>query len=247
MLKFLSRACWAVAVVFMAQTALAADAAAGAYSWSGFYIGATAGGVMGETRVTDTSPPPGYNNFVGDTWSFKKNGFTGAAQAGYNLQKSFLFLGGELDLGYLGISQDELSPQSVIQFGGDTRAKIKTDFYTAARLRLGVALDRLLVFMTAGWIGARSEISVVDRCTTPPCGPLSINAKSDDFQSGSTAGGGLEFGFSDRTSLKLEYMFIDFGKEKVKDLGVAAGFTFPGSWKFDTEAHVVRVGLNYRF
>jgi outer membrane immunogenic protein len=184
---------------------------------------------------------------VGEKWSFNDKAFTGGVQAGYNVHKGVLLLGGELDLGYLGLDQSELSPQGVILFGGDTKAKVKTDFYTAARLRVGLAAEKIAIFGAAGWIGANSEMSVVDRCTVAPCGPLAINAKSSEFLSGWTAGGGMELGFTRHTSFKLEYLYVDFGTEKVRDLGVAAGFTFPGSWDINTTAHIVRLGLNYRF
>jgi outer membrane immunogenic protein len=247
MLRVVFTVALALAIMFIAKSATAADANLEPYSWSGPYLGLSVGGAKGQSRAKDISPPPGYNNLPGETWSFGKNVFTGGAQAGYNLHAGVLLLGGELDLGYLGLDQSKPSPQGVILFGGDTRAKVKTDFYTAARLRMGFAVDRLAIFGTGGWIGANSDISVVDRCTTPPCGPLAINARSDEFLSGWTAGGGLELGFTRHTSFKVEYMYIDLGTEKVKDLGVAAGFTFPGAWDISTHAHLIRLGLNYRF
>jgi outer membrane immunogenic protein len=234
-------------ILLAAKSATAADANPESYSWSGPYVGLSLGGARGQSTAKDKSPPPGYNNLVGETWSFGKNAFTGGAQAGYNWQTSVFLIGGELDLGYLGLDHSKQSPQSVVLFGGDTTAKVKTDFYTAARLKLGLAADRLLLFGTGGWIGANSDISVVDRCTAAPCGPLAINARSDEFLSGWTAGGGFELGFTRHTSLKMEYMYIDLGTEKVKDLGVAAGFTFPGAWNVSTHAHLIRLGLNYRF
>lgn len=247
MLKLFSAVGLSLAIMFLAQSAMAADASPEPYSWSGPYLGLTMGGARGESKVKDKSPPPGYNNLVGETWSFGENAFTGSVQAGYNLHKSFFLLGGELDLGYLGMSQNKLSPQSIILFGGDTKARVKTDFYTTARLRMGLAADRVLIFGTGGWVGANSEMSVRDGCTVPPCGPLAINAKSDEFLSGWTGGGGLELGVTQHTGLKVEYLYMDFGTERVKDLGVAALFTFPGAWDIRTRAHVIRLGLNFRF
>jgi outer membrane immunogenic protein len=145
------------------------------------------------------------------------------------------------------LDQSKRSPQGVILFGGDTRAKVETDFYTAARLRIGLAANTVLLYGTGGWIGVDTETSVVDPCNTPPCGPLRLNAKSSEFRSGWTAGGGIEIGFTPSISCKLEYMFVDLGTEKVNDLGVATNFTFPGAWDISTRAHMFRFGLNYRF
>jgi len=247
MLKFLFKIGLALAIMIAAKPAIAADAKPETYSWTGPYLGVNLGAAKGESTATDRSPPPGYNNLVGESWSFRKDVFTGGAQAGYNWQPGVFFLGGELDLGYLGLDQSKLSPQGVLLFGGDTRATVETDFYTAVRLRMGLAAGRLLLYGTGGWIGANSEISVVDRCTTLPCGPLSINARSNQFRSGWTAGGGFEIGLTRSSSLKLEYMYVDLGTAKVSDLGVASTFTFPGAWKISTRANLIRLGLNYRF
>jgi len=236
-----------MAIMIAAKPAIAADAKPETDSWTGPYVGFNLGYAKGESTAKDISPPPGYNNLVGESWSFGKDAFTGGAQAGYNLQTGVFLLGGELDLGYLGLDQSKPSPQSVLLFGGDTKARVETDFYTAARLRMGLAADRVLLYGTGGWIGANSEISVADRCNTPPCGPLRINAKSSEFRSGWTAGGGLEIGFTRSTSFKLEYMYVDLGTEKVSDLGVGTAFTFPGAWDISTRAHLIRFGLNYRF
>jgi outer membrane immunogenic protein len=163
------------------------------------------------------------------------------------LQTGVFLLGGELDLGYLGLEQSKRFPQGVVLFGGDTSAKVETDFYTAARLRMGLAANTVLLYATGGWIGVNSDISVVDRCNTPPCGPLRINAKSSDFRSGWTSGGGIEIGYTRSISCKLEYLFVDLGTKKVSDLGVANNVTFPGAWDINTHAHMFRFGLNYRF
>ena len=247
MVRLLFKIGVAFAIMLAAKPVTAADAEQETYSWTGPYVGINLGGAKGNSTVKDLSPPPGYNNLVGETWSFRNHGFTGGAQAGYNLQAGVFLLGGELDLGYLGLDQSKRSPQGVILFGGDTRAKVETDFYTAARLRIGLAANTVLLYGTGGWIGVDTETSVVDPCNTPPCGPLRLNAKSSEFRSGWTAGGGIEIGFTHSISCKLEYMFVDLGTEKVNDLGVATNFTFPGAWDISTRAHMFRFGLNYRF
>jgi outer membrane immunogenic protein len=247
MFRLLFTIAWALLIMSAARSATAADTKAEGYSWTGPYVGINLGGAKGRSTAKDLSPPPGYNNLVGETWSFRRHAFTGGAQGGYNFQAGLLLIGGELDVGYLGLDQSKRSPQSVVLFGGDTTAKVETDFYTTARLRMGLAANTVLFYGTGGWIGVNTDISVADRCNTPPCGPLRINAKSSDFRSGWTAGGGIEIGFTRSISCKLEYMFVDLGTEKVSDLGVANTFTFPGAWDISTRAHMFRFGLNYRF
>jgi len=65
--------------------------------WSGFYVGARAGGMWGHEDVTDDitdGVPPG-------PFSWKPHGFIGGGSAGYNLQFDSIVVGVEGDLGFI--------------------------------------------------------------------------------------------------------------------------------------------------
>src|SRR5690606_16838511 len=65
--------------------------------------------------------------------------------------------------------------------------------------------------------------------------------RASETRSGWTVGLGYEYDFGSNWSAKLEYSYIDFGKERV---------TFSPGAEFldiDQDMHVVKWGLNYRF
>ena len=79
-------------------------------------------------------------------------------------------------------------------------------------------------------------------CTFPPC-TVAVNAQNESFRNGWTVGGGFETVISGQWTVKLEYLYFDFGSVNVS--GVSNGNTY--SWTLDTDGSLVRVGLNYQF
>jgi outer membrane immunogenic protein len=206
--------------------------------WRGFYVGLHAGGDFGDSTATDFE----YNVFPARDWSYGVAGFNGGLQAGFNLQPWKMFVVGvETDLGYLGVNGDRAEPASP---GHDTVGETESDFYLTWRGRVGVALDRWLVFATGGGIAVNYEASVVDHCSTGACGPDLGRGSSSDFRVGWTVGGGLEYCLNRHWSAKAEYLYFDLGNDRF-DFHNLQGAPFP----FDTETdgHIFRAGLNFRF
>jgi outer membrane immunogenic protein len=56
-------------------------------------------------------------------------------------------------------------------------------------------------------------------------------------------GGGFETVLEGQWSLKLEYLYFDFGSVNVS--GVVNNTTY--TWNLDTDGSLVRVGINYQF
>jgi outer membrane immunogenic protein len=121
------------------------------------------------------------------------------------------------------------------------------------RPRIGrLITDRLLLYGTGGLAYAG-----VDRSATIEY-PLGANlnggtgqeyyGSSSGTKTGWTYGGGLEWAFSNKLSLKAEYLYYDLGSETI---GIVPNF--PGSppgvalARFHTTGQIVRTGLNYRF
>ncbi len=200
------------------------------HTWGGFYLGANLGGAWGSTDAYDNN---GYNA--------APSGFTGGAQLGYNWQIGPVLYGIEGDLGELGLAGSATS--AFIPFIYDVSTSTDIDFYLTLRGRLGILFNQWLLYGTFGYIGADTTVSVVDACTFPPCGPLSINAQNGSFRNGWTVGGGFETVLSGQWSLKLEYLYFDFGSVNVS--GVSNGNTY--SWTLDTDGSLVRAGVNYQF
>jgi outer membrane immunogenic protein len=180
--------------------------------------------------------------FPAKDWSYDVSGFNGGMQAGFNLQPWRMFVVGvEADLGYLGLNGKGTEPASP---GGDTFGETESDFYLTWRGRAGVALDHWLLFATGGGIAVNYEARVVDDCNTGNCGPDLGRGSSSDFRLGWTVGGGVEYCFNRHWSAKAEYLYFDLENDKFNfhDL---QGRSLP----FDTETdgHIVRAGLNFRF
>lgn len=146
-------------------------------------------------------------------------GWHGGGQLGFNYQApgSAFVFGGELDGGFSNIGN------STTALGITVRSEV--DRFATARLRAGTAFDRTLLYVTGGAAWAHNEISVTG---------LGSASKT---HTGWTVGAGVEQALGGGWSGKFEYLYADFGSANY----------FGGMRSGGFDAHVVRVGLNYRF
>jgi len=209
--------------------------------WQGFYIGINAGYAFDlQSEVSDldflNAGPPVR------TFSFDSDGPVAGGQVGFNLQPlSWLVLGIEGDAGYLGVHGRARQPGSP---PGGTFAEINPGVYATARGRVGWAHDNWLLYVTGGWFGSDYERRVEDNeiCS---CGFQLGHAANDDFKSGYTVGGGLEWLFREHWSLRVEYLYFNVG-----DGTVTVPIFQQGPFRFgfdDDGGHIVRGGLNFKF
>ncbi len=243
----------ASAAIFVAGTAFAADLparvaapapyiAAPIFTWTGFYVGLNAGaGFNGGDR---TYGEFGYTpNYAGTLSSGSNTGFTGGAQAGYNMQFGSFVAGVEADINYIDRSN---GGSSVIVIPGPNTYNLSVGdsnkYFGTVRGRLGFAFDRALIYATGGWayggkIGGSSATYNSVAMTS------SGNGSSN---SGWAVGGGVEYAISNAWSAKLEYLHVDLGNKTqtlYRASSTTQGINISGDNKFD----VVRAGLNYRF
>ena len=101
----------------------------------------------------------------------------------------------------------------------------KVDQLLTARARAGIALDRALLYVTAGYAGAEDKVSV-------PGAAIS----STDWRSGGAFGAGIEYAFTNNISAKAEYIYAPFESK-----------TYLPGYKNDLNLSLVRAGLNYKF
>jgi len=209
--------------------------------WQGFYIGINAGYAFDlQSEVSDldflNAGPPVR------TFSFDSDGPVAGGQVGFNLQPlSWLVLGIEGDAGYLGVHGRARQPGSP---PGGTFAEINPGVYATARGRVGWARDNWLLYVTGGWFGSDYERRVEDNeiCS---CGFQLGHAANDDFKSGYTVGGGLEWLFREHWSLRVEYLYFNVG-----DGTVTVPIFQQGPFRFgfdDDGGHIVRGGVNFKF
>jgi outer membrane immunogenic protein len=218
---------------FAAQSAQAADLrtkapppapVAVAYNWSGFYWGLNGGWAWGDGDLTGP----------GGTGSVDLDGGFFGGQIGWNWQApgSPWVWGIEVDSAWA-----DIGDSSSVTFGGATfTASSDLDYFGTARLRVGYAWDRVLWYLTGGLAWAHNDISFGVVAPAFAAGVTSGNSHV-----GWTLGGGVEWAFADPWSVKLEYLYMDFGSESY--------FGGPGAGGFDADAqiHTIKLGLNYRW
>jgi outer membrane immunogenic protein len=140
-------------------------------------------------------------------------GFVGGAQIGYNYQIGAFVLGVETDIQYADLGGDR---NNVGLLGFDNEDG--DDYFGTVRARAGVAFDRALVYATGGFAYG-------------------------DSNGGWTAGGGIEYAFTNNLTAKVEGLYVNLNNDRNRFDGVV-GFD---NGRNDTEFGVVRAGLNYKF
>jgi outer membrane immunogenic protein len=185
------------------------------FTWTGFYLGANAVYGWGDVR--------GPNNGVFGSPS----GGMGGVTAGYNYQIGQFVTGLEGDFDWGDISQNKTLA------GGDFSKYHVSDFATV-RGRVGVAMDRALLYVTGGYAGGEVRGTLVD------AGIPAAFAHSS-WQSGYAVGAGIEYAFTNNISAKAEYLFSSLGDKTYAAadpvLATRAGL----------DISMVRAGVNYRF
>ena len=159
-------------------------------------------------------------------------------QAGYNHQFGWIVPGLEADLGYMGFNGGRLSPP---QFDPQqqTHAVSSGGLFGTVTGRLGIAVDRALLYVKGGFAYANFRLGVTD--SVPP---LTTDATERLTYTGWTIGGGVEFALTQNWLIKTEYQFMDFGR---KSISAVASDGITDTWKHDPSAHLIRLGLNYKF
>ena len=194
------------------------------FSWTGFYVGATAGYGWGESRFDDgaTSNP------------FDLDGFVAGGTLGYNYQFHGTWVVGlEADISYSDISGSfgpgNLGQPNGAGWGcGSGPCVTDVNWFGTVRGRVGPTLGPVFFYATGGFAYGEFE-SAIQNTTTWRTGNTNV---------GWTAGGGIEYAFAPNWSAKVEYLHVDLGWS---DRTPAQNF------KSDAEFDIVRAGLNYQF
>jgi outer membrane immunogenic protein len=260
----------ASAAILVAGSAFAADLparvaapapyiAAPIFTWTGFYVGLNAGAGFNKSSghnyygyAVDPTNFYGFNNN-----SSNNAGFTGGAQAGYNMQFGSFVAGVETDINYIdrnkgftGIVPTGLADGT---YYAVSRGK-DNNYFGTVRGRLGYAFDRALIYVTGGLAyGGNSGSGAVYRYNSlggvPGVGTAVSYTGGNSSSIGWTLGAGLEYAFSNAWSVKAEYLHVDLGSNSrtfvTSGVGVTpvTGTVLRSENRFD----VVRAGLNYRF
>jgi outer membrane immunogenic protein len=138
-------------------------------------------------------------------------GFVGGAQVGYNYQIGSFVVGLEGDIQYADFGAE--GAFDVDGDGDEDGVFESSDWFGTVRARAGVAFGQALIYATGGFAFA-------------------------DDSTGWTAGGGVEYAFTNNLSLKVEGLYVNLENDD--------DFDFDG-FDGETDFGVIRAGLNFRF
>lgn len=206
------------------------------FSWTGPYVGVTAG-IAGDkfTYPLSVTGVP-----VSATANVTSSGFLFGGTIGYNYQfANRLVLGAEADWSWADVAGQINLSAALGPIGIAATAGSKLENLGTLRARVGYAWNRALLYATAGyaWGRVRSGLSA-------SLGPLAIALSRSNNVSGWVVGAGIEYAITGNWSLKTEYLYVNFDRDTL--FATALG---PATLNLDveTDVHIVRAGLNYRF
>lgn len=246
-----------VAFVALGGVALAADLptrksapvyvpVAPAFTWTGMYFGVNAGGVFTQNKVNLFGQGPGTvgmiaGGFVPASASLNKSGFIGGVQAGYNWQSGMFVTGVEADINYVDAKK---SATYISLLRPVTTVKSDMNWLGTARVRAGVAIDRLFLYGTGGLAFGQVKNSAAIYSFNG--GPLAYWGSKNDTRMGWTLGAGAEYAITNNLTVKGEYLYYNLGKKTIAvNPTTLVGPNFGA--KFKNDGHIVRAGLNWKF
>jgi outer membrane immunogenic protein len=234
--------------------------AAPAYDWSGVYVGGNVGHIWSRVRTTDNSimtsgPLVGIGagtfdpaeTFPGDDGSGDLDGYFGGVQIGVNRQHGAWVYGVEGD--YQFARAREANAYLGSDQGPYFESEAALDHFGTLRGRLGYAvMDTVLVYGTAGLAVGRGSgtLSITGGVPGEFTGPTFSDTQKE-WQVGYAVGAGVEAAIArSNWSVKAEYLYADFGARNY-DFSFAGSDGSTATTRSRLDAHVLRVGLNYRF
>jgi outer membrane immunogenic protein len=208
------------------------------WSWTGFYIGGTAGGAWLDSNVTASGTTVCNPTLGGCTANQDSNalaaglpgnlsnkpvGFIGGGEIGYNWQYGQFVYGFETDISGASVSASSAFSSSVtpVGFPGNTvnvsaLVTDKLNYLGTVRARGGyLVTPSLLAYATGGFAygGVSASGALAEQVGGPCfCGPSpSVGWSIDSTRTGWTVGGGLEWMFAPNWTVKGEYLYYDLG------------------------------------
>lgn len=193
------------------------------HDWSGGYVGVVSGGAVGEVKTETGSGTNASETSL-------RGGAVGVT-AGYNVQNGNMVYGVEGDVSWAKIKGDK-----TCQGFPSQNCHFELGWQGTARARIGVAVDRALLYVTGGLAVAQGRGGV---------NPVIGAAIGEDKQTylGFATGVGAEYAMTDALSFKAEYLYTDY-VSRTSPLGTVSPLD---SYRSEPSSHVLRVGLNYRF
>jgi outer membrane immunogenic protein len=210
------------------QTYKSAPVVAQVYNWTGMYVGVNGGYGWG------TQDPLTLLSNAFDRTSFNINGGMFGGTVGAQIQQGYVVLGLEGDLDWANIKGSGISTPSILGIGKGITLNIATNTSAVmtARARVGAAMNNWLFYVTGGVAFDKSSANGTSIAGFA-CGTAGVftNCSASSWRPGLAAGLGVEYGFAQNWSAKLEYLYI----------------ATVGSGVSTDHIDTIRGGINYRF
>jgi outer membrane immunogenic protein len=229
------------------------------FAWTGLYVGVNAGYGWGRasTDLSKTTTIDGVPSTVTGNVTVDVEGGLAGAQIGHNWRSQRWIYGVEADFQWTGqdgdISGCSESRCATLSYG--------LDWFGTVRGRLGYLLQpRSLLYVTGGL--AYGHIST-ELSTFAPPGVGSFNnagpASDSATKAGWVIGGGLEWAFDRKWTLRAEYLYMDLGTIARAGSTTTSASPAPGpecltevvetkhTAQTDFTDQIFRIGLSYRF
>lgn len=213
----------------------AAPTGCAAPQFSGWYAGLNVGGVNHTANRTDQDGVFGSPaTYVQKDWGIVAGGL-----AGYTWARCYAIFGVEIDGNW---SNTKLHTQLLPNSAGSASITSQFDSLMTARTRVGVAFDRLLLFLTGGIAYAHTRTTWSAAFGAPFNGEQVI----DQWRWGWVAGFGTEWAWTDRVTIRSEVLYIDLLDRSSQRLFYPAVPQYANFTHSDS-IWVSRIGLNVRF
>ena len=239
------------------------------FTWTGFYIGANAGGIWGSggngntTLYANGFPVATYN--LANVWpnanlGNSNTGFIGGGQAGYNWQTGSFVFGVETDFDGSSLSKSRslvgptyLSPISGLNDYLTAQGKISLDWLGSTRGRVGWVVtpdNRWMIYGTGGvaYGGGSAHLNIYDARD----GFYWSSNGNSATRTGWVLGGGVEYAITNSIIIGAEYLYYDLGSKHFDTIPNLAASNYFGAavysqTKINFDASVVRARISYKF
>ena len=208
------------------------------YNWTGAYAGVNLGVIWTGSDLTASNV-----SLIPSSGTYSQSMTSTAVNPG--LQMGYLYqldenwvVGGEGDFTYPATSSQFTQYNTT---GSDyDRFSVNYNMQGSLRLRVGYALDRFLPYFTTGVSFAGMGINYSNG------GGNSYNKTTT--QTGWVVGAGVEYGFLENLSGRVEYMYTDYGNALNMGIPTIEGQTqSSGTANATMNTNVLRAAVNYRF
>jgi outer membrane immunogenic protein len=203
------------------------------YNWTGFYVGGNIGGVRAENKSQEVGELIWFDPAPGTVYGASATGVIGGVHAGYNWQFQQFVFGVEGDIS---AASANANTTRLTGFGSTMVQTASLTGLATLRGRAGFAVDRALLYLTAGVATGKVHDRVVD--------PINdVIWDTGGWRTGWTAGGGFEYAVAKNWTVKAEALYVDFGSSDALMNDTNTAYRF----RFKDTATVARAGFNFKF